>query len=175
MLWSFLFDPTAAFKIFKGQEILQQIPFQMVLPAGCLTLDRVRCLHSPLDAAPTDNEAFFYVHSLKPNDTYTSIVMAIPVNVKRSKCIKGIIIISYQMELSHRFFATSYVSDEALLPLYFVPVEHGQLLLPKVQPQQPLSVKAGSVQGAVVQLDNPEALHIKFIPKSGGKLKHNTT
>ena len=147
----------------------------MLQQACCLTLDRVRCLHSPLDAAPIDNEAFFYVYSLKPGDTYASIVMAIPVNVKRSKCIKGIMIICYQKELSHSLFTTSYASDEALLPLYFVPVEHGQLLLPKVQPQQPLSVKAGSVQGAAAQLDNPEALHIKFIPKSGGKLKHTTT
>ena len=174
MLWSFLFDPTAAFKIFKGQEILQQIPFQMVWHACCLTLDRVRCLHSPLDAAPTDNEPFYYVHSLKPGDTCASIVMAIPVSVRNSKSMKGIIIF-YRMELSPKFFATSYASDEALLPLYFVPVEHGQLLLPKVQPQQPLSVKAGSVQGAAAQLDNPEALRIKFIPKSGGKLKHTTT
>lgn len=149
----------------------------MIWGACCLTLDRVRCLHSPLDAAPTDNEAFFYVHSLKPEDTYASIVMTIPVNVKKSKCIKGILIICYQMELSPSFFATSYANDEAPLPLYFVQVDHGQLLLPKVQLQQPLSVKAGSVQpqGAAVQLDNPEALHIKFIPKSGGKLKHTTT
>ena len=147
----------------------------MLQQACCLTLDRVRCLHSPLDAAPTDNEAFFYVHSLKPGDTYASIVMAIPVNVRNSKSMKGIMIIFYRMELSPKFFATSHASDEALLPLYFVQAEHGQLLLPKVQPQQPLSVKAGSVQGAAAQLDNPEALHIKFIPKSGGKLKHTTT
>lgn len=145
--------------------------------ACCLTLDRVRYLHSPLDAAPTNKEAFFYVHSLKPGDTYASIVMAIPVNVRNSKSIKGIMIIFYRMELSPKFFATSNASDEALLPLYFVQAEHGQLLLPKVQTQQPLSVKAGSVQpqGAAVQPDNPEALHIRFIPKLGGKLKHTTT
>ena len=147
----------------------------MLWPAGCLTLERVKCLHSPLDAAPTDNEAFVYVHSQKPGDTYASLVRAIPVDVKNSTSIKGIVIIYYQMERSPRFFGTSYASDEALLPVYFVQVKHGQLLLPKVQPQQPLSVTAGSVQpqGAVVQLDNPEALHIKFIPKSGGKLTHH--
>lgn len=155
---------------------MQPIPFQMLWPACCLTLDRVRCLHSSLDAAPTDNEAFFYVHSMKPGDSYASIVKAIPVNVKSSTSIKGMII-CYQMELSPSFFATSYASDEALLPLYFVENRHEQMLLPKVRPQQRLSVEAGSVQpqGAAAQPDNPEALHIKFMPKSGGKLKHTTT
>lgn len=134
-----------------------------------LTLDKVKCLHGPFAAAPTDFEPFFYVHLVEREDTYASIVRMLPPNVKSSKSFKGIVIICNQMKLNPTIWTTP--SDEPCPPLYIVEVEHGQLLLPKVQPQQPPFVKADSVQpqGAGVHLGNAEALHIRFIPKSGGK------
>ena len=121
------------------------------MPWACsLTLDRVKCLHGPFTAAPTDFEPFFYVHPVEPEDTYASIVRTLPLNVKSSKSIKGIVIICNLMKLNQTFWSTPLASNEACLPLYIVEVEHGQLLLPKVEPQQ--------------------ALHIRFIPRSGGKL-----
>ena len=139
--------------------------------ACCLTLDKVKCLQYPLSTASSDKEALFYVCPLKEGDTYASIVKTIPLSVKNSKCIKGIVIICNRPD--SKFWSTPYTSDEPLLPLYVVGVEDGRLLLQKVQPQQSPSLKAGSVQphGSGVQLDKPEAVYIRFMPVSGGKLK----
>lgn len=167
-----LYYPTAEFQIFKGQNIPHTIPFQMPWWTCSLTLDRVKCLHEPLAAASTDFEAFFYVHHVKPEDTYESIVRTLPLYVKNSKSIKGIVIICNQMKLNKMLWTTPFASDEEHLPLYIVQVEHRQWLFPEVRPQQLESVKADSLQpqGAGVHLDNPEALHIRFVPRSGGKL-----
>ena len=168
---NFLFlSYSAEFQIFKGQDATQRIPFQMHWRACCMTLDKVKCSQYPPITMPHDKEAFFYVHPLRPGDTYSSITQAIP--VESGKCVKGIVIISNLSELESKFWTTPYAIDEALLPLYLVGVEDGQLLLQKVQPQQPLPLKVGPVQPKCsrVQLDHPEALHIRFIPKSGGKL-----
>lgn len=151
---------------------METIPFQMPWRACCLTLDRIKCSQILPCAASSDCEAFFYVHHLKQGDTYASIVKTIPLNVMKSKCIKGIVIIYNQLKLTTLFSKTPYASDEALLALYIVRFEHGQLLLQRLQPLQTLPVKAGSVQpqNAGVQLQQPEALHIRFTPKCGGKL-----
>ena len=149
------------------------IPFQMPWQACGLTLDRVKCLHYPLNAAPSANEVFFYVHPLKQGDTYASIQKTIPVNVKSSNCFKGIVIICNKLELDPTFWADLDTRAEILVPLYLVEDEHQQFLLKRVQPQQPPSRKAGLVQSqaAQVQLDKPDALYIRFIPESGGKCR----
>lgn len=151
---------------------MRTIPFEMHWRACCLTLDRVTRLQYPLSTAHSYTEPFFYVHSLKQEDTYATMVKTIPLNMRSSKCFKGIVIICNEPNVGQLFSTTQYTSDETLLPLYVVQVEHVQLLWQTLQAQQPPTVKAVESQSEGVQLDNSEALHIRFIPKSGGKLSY---
>lgn len=124
------------------------------------------------NTAPSD-EAFLYLHTDMEQDSYTAITMAIPPEVINSKCLKGIVLLSHSKAVGATFWPTPYMTNEELLPIYLVGVEDGLLLLQKVQPQQPLKVGPVQAQGSEVQLNIPKAVHIRFMPVSGGKLSLN--
>ena len=137
--------------------------------ACCLTLDRVKCFQYPCNSAFSD-EAFIYMHPLKQEDTYTSVVEAIPHMMKSSKCLKGILLSTDSEGVCTSFWPTPYQNSEVLLPIYIVGIEHGQLLWQKM-PQQPSLQQVCPDQAHAVQTEpaNPEAYYVRFRPLSGGK------
>lgn len=161
-----MYSLSAEFQLYKGQNTLIKIPFQMHWRACCLPLGRVKVFQIPPKPAPND-EDFIFVYTLQQGDTYASIVREIPPNVK------GIVISNYSKEVCPAFWPVQYVRDEALLPLYLVGVEQ-ELLLQKMQPQQPSLPLVGPVpaQDSGMPMEMPEAVHIRFRPVSGGELEY---
>ena len=156
---------SAEFQLYKGQNALIRIPFQMHWCACCLPVGRVKVLQIPPNTAAND-EQFICLYNVQQGDTYASIVKDIPQNVK------GIVISNYSKEVGRALWSMPYASNETLLPLYLVGVEHGKLLLQNIQPQQPSSPQAGPVpaQDSGIPMEMLEAVCIRFMPASGGEL-----